>query len=161
MKKKVSRNLLIPTLSIIIPVYNEKKNIKKILQSIKQNVSRHYEIIVVYDSDNDNTLPVLRSLQKIYKNLSFVKNTVAPGPSGAIRTGIRKAAGQRILVTMADLSDDVTQINTLTKLVPQHADIACPSRYCKGGKQQLNLDLFWQFFLQFLKFYPMSHRQRQ
>ena len=38
---------------------------------------------------------------------------------------------------MADLCDDVSQIGELLRLVPDAADVACPSRYCKGGRQEL------------------------
>lgn len=125
-------------LSIVIPIYNEEKNIKETLLSIKQNITIPHEIIVVYDFDNDATLPILYHLQNKYNNLFIIKNNVAIGPSGALRTGIARACGSRILITMADLCDDLTQVNHLLKLVPKYADIACPSRYSKGGKQRLN-----------------------
>lgn len=124
-------------LSIIIPIYNEPDNIQKTLREIKKNVHVPYEVIVVYDSKNDTTLPVLHTLRRTYKNLYVIKNTVLKGPSGALRTGFTKAQYPRILVTMADLCDDLTQIDKLLKLVPKKADIACPSRYCRGGSQEL------------------------
>ena len=47
----------------------------------------------------------------------------------------------RFLVVMADHCDDFTQITCLLSLVPSEADIACPSRYCAGGVQQLKPSL--------------------
>jgi len=62
---------------------------------------------------------------------------VAPGPSGALRTGFAVAQAPYILVTMADLCDDHSQIKTFLDLVPEKADIVCPSRYCRDGHQYL------------------------
>lgn len=126
-----------PALSIIIPVYNEPDNIKKTLASLKQYVEVTHEVIIVYDDKGDTTLPVLHRLKKGYQNIQVVKNRIAKGPSGALRTGFFLARGSRILVVMADLSDDMTQIPSLLKIVPRHADIASPSRYTRHGRQLL------------------------
>ncbi len=138
-KSKEKQNL--PALSIIIPVFNEDKNIIETLKSIKRNLKVSHEILIIYDYEKDTTLPVIRKIRPINKNLRLIKNNLARGPSGAIRTGIKAAKGQRILVTMADLCDDLTQVKDLLKLVPAKADIACPSRYSKGGAQELNSPL--------------------
>ena len=128
-------------LSIVIPVYNEHANILKTLDEINRYVKVSHEIIVVYDFDEDTTLPVLEQSKKTKKNLLVVKNDVARGPSGAIRTGINHAKSTRVLVTMADLCDDLSQVGQLLKIVPYEADIVCPSRYMKGGQQQLKASL--------------------
>lgn len=127
-----------PVLSIIIPVYNESANIEQTLYALKLNVPVHHEIIIVYDFDGDNTVPVVRRLSGNHQNLRLVKNNVARGPSGALRTGFAEAKASRVLVVMADLCDDLTQIEHLLNLVPADADVVCPSRYCKGGAQVLN-----------------------
>lgn len=122
-------------LSIVIPVYNEAENIESAISAIKKDIHIPHEIIVVYDNDNDSTLPPLRRLVKSNKNIVIAKNSIAKGPSGAIRTGFQKAAADRILVTMADLCDDLSKVDMISKLVPSKADIVCPSRYCRGGGQ--------------------------
>jgi glycosyltransferase involved in cell wall biosynthesis len=128
-------------LSIVIPVYNEPENINETLSLIHQTVTTDYEIIVVYDFDEDTTVPILRKLQKKYPRLHPIKNTISRGPSGAIRTGLAKAKGSRVLVTMADLCDDLTQVEQMMQIVPQKAAVACPSRYMTGGEQQLKPSL--------------------
>lgn len=125
------------TLSIVIPVYNESENILKTLKEIKKNIFVSHEIIIVYDFDEDSTLPVLKNYLRTGKNLFLVKNNIARGPSGAIRTGLKRAAAPYVLVTMADLCDDLSQVKELLKLMSNGASIVCPSRYMKGGKQQL------------------------
>jgi len=124
-------------LSIVMPVYNEGLNIEKTLQSLKASVPVPHEVIIVYDRDEDSTLPVVRPLMPSYEGLRLVRNSVTPGPSGALRTGFLHAKASRVLVVMADLCDDFSQIPLLLSIVPARADIACPSRYCEGGVQQL------------------------
>lgn len=133
MSNKTKNSNKMPELSIVIPVYNEAENITAAIEAIDKNVHATHEIIVVYDNDDDTTLPPLKKLAKRYKNIFPTKNDVIRGPSGAIRTGFRKARGEKILVTMADLCDDLRIVDRMCKLVPKNADIVCPSRYCKGG----------------------------
>lgn len=125
------------SLSVVIPVYQEAANIAQALRALEQNVPVRHEVIIVYDFDEDNTVPVVEGLIGDYGNVRLVKNYVAAGPSGALRTGFAEAQASRVLVVMADLCDDLTQIRHLLSLVPAQADIACPSRYCKGGAQLL------------------------
>lgn len=127
------------SLSIVIPVYNEKENILKTLNEIKKNIKTPHEIIVVYDFDEDTTLRVLKKVRQ--NNLKIIKNTIKKGPSGAIRTGMSKAEGQSVLVTMADLCDDLSQVEELLTLVTKNVGIVSPSRYSRGGQQQLKPSL--------------------
>lgn len=127
-----------PLLSIVIPVYNEAENITLTLKSVKKNIKTKHEIIVVYDSKKDTTVPVLKKFKKTLKNLYPTINTVERGPSGAIRTGIQSARSPLVLVSMADLCDDLSQVDKMVKLLGKKEGIVCPSRYTKGGRQELN-----------------------
>ena len=124
-------------LSIVIPVYNEHENIEKTIHSIERDIKVPHEIITVYDQENDTTLPVLNHLKEQHANLSIVKNIIKPGPSGAIRTGFKVAQAPLVLVMMADLCDDIAQVQSFMDLIPVDADIVCPSRYCQGGSQEI------------------------
>ncbi len=125
-------------LSIVIPVYNEGEHIRSTIDSLKKNVSSKNEIIVIYDHEQDTTVPVLEDICLHDASVQMIKNNLVPGPSGAIRTGINHSLGNKILVTMADMSDDHTQINKMMNIMNQGSSIVIPSRYCKGGKQLLN-----------------------
>ena len=128
-------------LSIIIPVYNESENILKTLSEIKKHVSVFHEILIVYDFDKDTTVPIVKGILKKNSQIKLIKNSVMRGPSGAIRTGIAKAQAPYVLVTMADLCDDLAQVKDMLYLIQNKADIVCPSRYSKGGEQQLKSSL--------------------
>jgi glycosyltransferase involved in cell wall biosynthesis len=125
-------------LTVVIPVYNEGENIGLTLDKLDASVTVPYELLIVYDFDGDTTLPAVQPLLPQHPNWRLVKNEVARGPSGALRTGFMHASGRRVLVAMADLCDDFAQIDELLRLVPEVADVACPSRYCEGGHQALD-----------------------
>ena len=125
-------------LSVIVPVKNEHENIRDTIISLHKHVKHAFEIIFIYDSEEDSTLPVIKVSQREFKNIRFHKNSVCPGPSGAIRSGIKCSKAPYVLVTMGDLCDDHSQINQMLELTKKGADIVCPSRYCIGGQQLLN-----------------------
>lgn len=130
-----------PAVSVVIPVYNEPENIRLTLDALRGRLPEDHEILVVHDTDDDTTLPVLREIAALCDTLQIVKNDVARGPSGALRTGIHRSRGRTVVVVMADLSDDLDALPGLLAMVPGQADIVCPSRYCRGGRQELEPSL--------------------
>jgi len=122
------------SLGIIIPVYNEAENIAKTIESIEEKVKTLHKIYIVYDFDEDNTLLVAKEFLKNGADLKFVKNS-AGGVVNAIKTGLRKADEDYLLITMADLSDDYTVVDDMCRLMEEGYDVVCGSRYMKGGKQ--------------------------
>lgn len=123
-------------LSIVIPVRDEGANIIETLQALHREVPVSHEILIVYDRDDDTTLPAVRQYGG-HDCVALIKNTLKTGPSGALRTGFACARGVRVLVVMADRCDDLTQLQAMIRLVPADADVVCPSRYCAGGAQLL------------------------
>lgn len=93
-------------------------------------------VIIVHDRDDDDTLPVARSLLGQYEGLTLLRNTRGPGVPNAIRSGIDAATGDVVIVTMADLSDDPVIANEMVrKIRAGEADVVCASRYMRGGRQ--------------------------
>jgi dolichol-phosphate mannosyltransferase len=121
-------------LGIIIPVYNEAENIGKTLLAIQEKVTTPHRIYIVYDFDEDSTLPVAKEFLKEGLNLKFVRNPKR-GVVNAIKTGLKNAGEDYLLVTMADMSDDYGVVDNMCKLMSQGYDVVCGSRYMKGGKQ--------------------------
>ncbi|GHT23774.1 glycosyl transferase [Bacteroidia bacterium] len=124
-------------LTIVIPVYNEAGNITTAISRIEAEVTVPYEIYVVYDMDEDTTVPIVREIAGNYKNpISLVKNKYGRGVLNAIKTGLEEAKTEFVIVTMADLSDPPEVMNAmLQKAKTEKADLVCGSRYMKGGKQ--------------------------
>lgn len=121
-------------LAIIIPVYNEGANIGTTLAAIEEKVRTPHTSFIVYDFEEDNTLPVARELQKKGLPVEFIKNPVR-GVVSAIKTGLKTAPGEYLLVTMADMSDDYSVVDRMCGLMSEGCDLVCGSRYIKGGKQ--------------------------
>ncbi|MCX7641856.1 MAG: glycosyltransferase [Elusimicrobiales bacterium] len=123
-------------LTIVCPVYNEKENITNLLEEINYKIKTEKELLIIYDTDNDTTLEILPSLIPLYNfKIIPIKNIYGKGVLNAIKTGFKKANYDIILVIMADLSDDLTKVDEMYKLIKNGYDIVCGSRYMKGGKQ--------------------------
>lgn len=124
-------------MSIIIPAYNEAENIRPAIERIEAAVTMPHTIAVIYDSDEDTTVPVVQELCKGNDGLRLVKNKYGCGALNAIKTGLEEASDTYALVTMADLSDPPEVINALyEKAEAENADIVCASRYMRGGRQK-------------------------
>jgi len=125
------------SLQIIIPVYNEGENIAKTLGEIEDKIATPHAILIVYDFDEDNTIPVVQDMarQRPAMKVSLVKNRYGRGVLNAIRTGFDSVADGVVLVVMADSSDDLPVVDRMLEKINQGYDIVCGSRYMKGGKQ--------------------------
>ena len=123
--------------TIVIPVYNEGDNICSSLSAILRDVRGDYIVSVVYDREDDTTLPALDRWEK--ENgppIRRIRNRYGRGALNAIRTGMETADSEYVIVTMADLSDPPAVMNDMLEAAErEHADIVCASRYMKGGRQ--------------------------
>lgn len=123
-------------LDIIIPVYNEGSNIQELLRSIRDKISVSNIIYIIYDFDADDTLPVIENIAEEFSQLNIhtIKNEYNPGVVGAIKTGIKASSNQLVLITMADLSDDLGIVETMLAKLRQGCSVVCASRYMPGGQ---------------------------
>lgn len=89
-------------LSVIIPVFNEKRTILEILRRVEKiRIDRvEKEIILVDDFSTDGTREILRGLKRKYKVFFHLRNL---GKGAAIRTALKHAKGEVILIQDADL----------------------------------------------------------
>src|SRR6266702_1066369 len=117
-----------PTLSIVMPVFNEAENIAAVLQDLRAVRTAH-ELLLVYDNDNDPTLPVVRSHARRADNVRLVRNVLGSGVLNAMRTGMDEAAAPLILVMMADRADDTRDIDSMVARAQGGVDLVAASRY--------------------------------
>lgn len=122
-------------ISLVIPVYNEAENVDALLDAVESKIHSDHEALLVYDFDEDSTIPVIRTRQTTNPKLRLVRNDRGPGVLNAIKTGFETATGDVVCVVMADLSDDVGQIDHLARMVRTGATVAVASRYMRGGRQ--------------------------
>jgi dolichol-phosphate mannosyltransferase len=131
------------SLEIIIPVYNEGDNIVRTLEEIEASVTHPHAITVVYDFEEDNTLPPLRRFMEGLEGrkgasatgIRTLRNSYGRGALNAIRTGLESASGEWCLVCMGDLSDDMTAVGAMLAKADEGCDVVCGSRYMRGGRQ--------------------------
>jgi glycosyltransferase involved in cell wall biosynthesis len=114
-------------ISIIIPCYNEEKNIKECIRQIPK-MEWEYEIVVIDDGSTDKTAQVSRSIkQPNIKVISYEKNR---GKGFALRAGLKEASGDIIVILDADYTSPPQDIPRLVKpIYEQKADFVNASRF--------------------------------
>ncbi len=119
--------------SIILPTYNEKENIKELIDSILMESKFHLEINVVDDDSPDRTWQVVEEIIKINHNVKLLRRIGKRGLTSAITDGILISKGEIIVWMDTDLSMPVKIIPDLVNAL-KDCDIAIGSRYVKGAK---------------------------
>jgi glycosyltransferase involved in cell wall biosynthesis len=124
-------------ISIIIPVFNEAATIEKVLQSVRSSPVDK-EIIIVDDGSTDGTRDLLK-LEASDETRIFMHD-VNQGKGAAIRTGLRYAAGDYVLIQDADLEYDPADYEILLKpILRGKATVVYGSRFLGEHKAML----FW------------------
>jgi glycosyltransferase involved in cell wall biosynthesis len=133
-------------LSIILPVYNERESLSLMIKILNSTLEFKNEIIIVYDNEDDNSIPVAKKLQKQFNNIILVHNKFGTGVKFAIKAGIEKSQFDNILITAVDEIFPVLSVDRmLTMLVNENYDFVSGTRYSKGGKR-LGGSLIGHFF---------------
>lgn len=122
-------------LSIVMPVYNEGQVITETVTRVEKAVATAHELLIIYDMDEDTTVPSVKKLQKKYPNVKLVKNIYGRGALNALKTGLARAKGEAVCVMMADLTDDPKVLNKMMEKFNEGYDLVAASRYMPGGHQ--------------------------
>ncbi len=144
---------------IIVPTYNERPNIQKLLPSVAQVLSslkRDVLLLVVDDSSPDGTAQEVEKLQKKYSFLKLLVNKKKSGLGGAYLKGMDYAfntLGAQVCMEMdADLSHDPKKIPAFLRAIDDGADLVLGSRYIAGGSIPSNWGLHRKFLSVFGNF---------
>ena len=132
-------------LSVVIPVFNEKKNVGILYDEVKKAcdpLERRYEIIMVDDGSTDNTLEILRSLKamerldkKSYGKLRIIQFSRNFGQTPAMQAGFDVARGETIVSMDGDLQNDPRDIPRLIELIERGFDVVCGWRKNRHDKR--------------------------
>ncbi len=123
---------------VIIPTYNERENIHKLIPAVeRQLLGTSFEILVVDDHSPDRTDDMVRHLQKSYKNIHLISGTKKGLGSAYIRGmkhAIEKLEAEVVIEMDADFSHNPRDLPKLIKEVEKGADFVIGSRYIDGGQ---------------------------
>ena len=131
--------------SIIIPCFNEKETIKEVFEKVKNSKILDKEIILVDDCSTDGSNKIIDEISKNNTDVKIktVFHTLNQGKGSAIKSGIKVATSDLILIQDADLEydpDDYTRL--LEPFVKYDADVVYGSRFI-GGTGPKRLHMFW------------------
>ena len=85
-------------LSIILPVFNEKDSLPIMVRIINSSIKFQKEIIIVYDSENDNTVDVAKDLADEFEDVKLVHNNISQGVRFAVDVGVKNSKYDTILI---------------------------------------------------------------
>ena len=116
----------------MIPAYNEEKRLPASLDTILEFISGRFdfvEVFVVDDGSRDGTAECVRKYALTHPSVRLLQNPGNRGKGYAVRHGMLEAKGEWILVTDADLSSPIAEIDRLFKAAASaNADVAIGSR---------------------------------
>jgi len=118
------KNLL--DLSLVIPVYNEARNLPELYKEIKNScdqLGKSYEIIFVDDGSWDESFPLLKKIQKQDLKVKIIKMRKNFGQTAALSAGFDYSIGDIIITLDADLQNDPNDFGILLKKIEEGYDI--------------------------------------
>jgi dolichyl-phosphate beta-glucosyltransferase len=138
-----------PSISIIIPAYNESARIGKTLEDVLRCVhDRNWqaEILVVNDGSTDSTAAIVQEAAFLHPEVRLLTNQENRGKGFSVRHGVLHSVGEIVMFTDADLSAPMEEAERLFDALRQGADIAIGSRWLDRERQVLKQPIYRQFF---------------
>ena len=109
--------------SIVIPLYNESKNISGLINEIEDHLKKYYEyeIILINDASTDDTLRVINKIKD--KKIKILNNIKNQGQSFSIRYGVKESLHQIIITLDGDGQNDPCDILRLLEYYLEHNNV--------------------------------------
>ncbi len=122
---------------VIIPTYNEKENVERMLRTVF-DLETEYHVLVIDDGSPDGTADIVKKLQSEFQGRLFLEERIGKqGLGTAYIHGFRWSADKdyKFIFEMdCDFSHDPNDLDRLREACMNGADVAVGSRYVKGGK---------------------------
>jgi dolichol-phosphate mannosyltransferase len=126
-----------PEIDIIIPVFNEGRNILATLGALARDVKTPARVLICYDHVDDDTLPAVRDNPDAHAGIEvvFVRNFVR-GAHGAVMAGFAASTAPIVVSYPADDDFNAGILDNMAGLIRGGCDIVCASRFMAGGSMQ-------------------------
>lgn len=147
-----------PTLSVVIPIYNEEETIPELdrrLRAFLASLGETWEVLFINDGSNDSSLDLLRELanaEPSYRLLSFARNF---GHQVAITAGLDYAEGEAVVVMDADLQDPPEVVREMVAKWREGYDVVYGVRSKRHGEsifKRLTAALYYRLLRAMLGF---------
>ena len=122
-------------LEIIIPIFNEKKNIKHLISLFDRDIKSEAIITLCYDSEDDNIFEIKHHLDKSRFEIKLKKNE-GIGPCSAVKTGLKNSNSECMIVYPADDFLNTKLIDKIYSKFKEGSDLVVCSRFIKGGSMK-------------------------
>jgi dolichyl-phosphate beta-glucosyltransferase len=130
-----------PELSIVIPCFNEEQRLPRTIELIEQYLARlgtPYELILVDDGSIDGTRQIMDAAAERNRSVRLEALPQNRGKGRALAEGVAAARGAEVLVTDADLSTPIEEIDKLRAELRNGAGVAIASRALKGSRVEVS-----------------------
>jgi dolichyl-phosphate beta-glucosyltransferase len=124
-------------ISVIVPAYNESQRLQPTLLRLREYFDAHpeeYEVIVVDDGSQDDTVSVAREVERCWPQLRVVALPRNSGKGAAVRAGMLAARGEERLFSDADLSTPIEELPRLREKLGGRCQVVIASRALKESR---------------------------
>jgi dolichyl-phosphate beta-glucosyltransferase len=134
-----------PALSIVVPCYNEEKRLPRTIEQIERYLAGKgsvYELILVDDGSTDATRQIMDAAAKNNQRVRIQALRQNRGKGRALAEGVAAARGSEILVTDADLSTPIEELDKLQAEVRKGAGVAIASRALRASRVEISQPIY-------------------
>lgn len=125
-------------LTLILPVYNEGEAVIPVIATLFLTVRYPFKLFVVYDSEDDKTIPTIKKLQKIFKEIHLVRNESKSGVLNALKTGLKLADTKYVGIWVSYHVDPFGVLNEMINKMEKGYDLVSANRFTVESRARGN-----------------------
>jgi len=122
-----------PMLNLIMPVYNDGPLVIPTISTLAFTIKYPTNLIVVYDSEEDSTIPIIKKMQVIFPGIRLIRNEQMKGVLNAIKTGFKNADAPYVGIWICYQVDPFGIINQMMEKMLEGYDFVTTSRFIYKG----------------------------